>query len=135
MQSLGAKARKLWSELVRIGEHCEICGRVGEPDAQGRMIVGLHAHHLVPSTRLQFKYVLENGLCLCSPCHQLWHVNADDKRQLLDMLRIINPDKWAFYQQNIGASSQAIESDRTALEKLKLLKPEVLEAARFENCF
>ena len=61
-------ADKLWSLAVKDdwGCKCAICGRRGSgPD----LTKGLNSHHLVPRQHKATRYVLENGICLCRPCH------------------------------------------------------------------
>lgn len=55
-------ADQLWSLAVREdgAQRCEMCGTRSS----------LNAHHLIPRQHMALRHVLENGLCLCSHCHQ-----------------------------------------------------------------
>src|SRR6185295_2701903 len=54
-----------WANAVKARDgKCMQCGA----------LEGLHAHHIKPqATHPELRYVLENGLTLCFPCHQLAH--------------------------------------------------------------
>ncbi len=54
-------AGELWSRAVRDdwGNRCAVCGNTAH----------LHAHHLIPRHHEVTRYLLRNGICLCSYCH------------------------------------------------------------------
>lgn len=57
-QKLIEKADKLWGQLVRQGRRCARCnGEATQP------------HHIVSRTRKNTRWLKENGLPLCYPCH------------------------------------------------------------------
>ena len=64
---LKAKCDKLWSAIIRSVGHCQRCGA---GDKQ------LHAHHLIPRTRLATRWAIPNGLCLCAGCHSMGPASA-----------------------------------------------------------
>lgn len=58
-----------WSRKVKenANYHCERCGK---------LLVGreAHAHHKVPTWfKPEWKYKLDNGMCLCNECHKQIH--------------------------------------------------------------
>jgi len=57
----------LWTEIVkaRADYKCVSCGK--ETD--------LHSHHIVPRTEYSSRWLVLNGICLCSFCHQKAHNN------------------------------------------------------------
>jgi len=62
---------RLWSVIVRSrAGACELCGKDGESDKFGRPIKGLESHHIVYRNTYRHRYTLNNGMALCSSCHQ-----------------------------------------------------------------
>lgn len=61
----GAKARadRLWSEVVRLGQVCISC----------RSPEGLHAHHIISRRYNRTRHLIENGWPLCASCHRRVH--------------------------------------------------------------
>ena len=64
------KCDVLWSELIRAKGCCEICGRT---DRQ------LHDHHLISRSPVFFRHKLNNGVCLCSRCHEYDYGQCDNE--------------------------------------------------------
>ena len=58
-------ARMEWSTRVRERDgRCQYC----------RSVDLLEAHHVYPKSRYpDLRYLLDNGLTLCQPCHHRWH--------------------------------------------------------------
>ena len=61
-----------WSLNVRGRDlRCQICRAAG----------GLEAHHVYPKgTYPDLRFVLDNGLALCPPCHREWHSASTSHR-------------------------------------------------------
>jgi len=57
---------KLWSEIVRSLEHCEVCGKQDYNNA----------HHIIGRTDLRTRWDIRNGTCLCSGCHTMNNQSA-----------------------------------------------------------
>lgn len=68
-KTLKRKCDILWSKIIRNYGACEKCGKSG-----GR----LEAAHIRSRVRLNLRYDLENGLCLCHACHRWAHQNPVD---------------------------------------------------------
>ena len=73
IRKLERKLDRAWSDEIRKVGACEIYGKKGTPRQDGKMIVGLHAHHLIPKNtplwRQKWRWDLSNGICLCESCH------------------------------------------------------------------
>lgn len=55
------KLLKAWSLAIKEKHHCEVCGSDEN----------LTAHHLLVKERYkEFKFDLNNGICLCCSCHK-----------------------------------------------------------------
>lgn len=60
---------KTWARKVkeRANYKCEMCGK----DVYGRQA---HAHHKVPQfLKPEWKYRIDNGMCVCTECHNKIH--------------------------------------------------------------
>ncbi len=67
------QADKLFSLYIRLRDkHCVACGRVGEPDKEGRSIIGLQASHYWSRRNESTRYDTENVDSLCFHCHHRW---------------------------------------------------------------
>jgi len=84
------EADLLWSKAIRLVGHCEICGKQEL----------LQAHHLIRRGKLLFRYILLNGVCLCSGCHFKAHGGNDQTAIFFDQLKIKNPAKWDYFNTN-----------------------------------
>jgi len=58
---------RLWRvEVIRRDKVCQVCG-----SRRHR-----HAHHLESAAyNKELRYVVDNGVCLCSECHTQYHTN------------------------------------------------------------
>ena len=63
-KKLKNKADTLWSKIIRFYGECEKCGKKGG---------NLHAAHIYSRRYAKTRHDLENGLCLCWPCHRRGH--------------------------------------------------------------
>lgn len=63
-----AKIGILWSFLTRLPKKCIRCGYRGDT------VDGFDANHIIRRNAGSVRYVLDNGCCLCVPCHrEFWH--------------------------------------------------------------
>lgn len=56
-----------WAKNVKIKFNyiCDVCGKYGVP---------LHSHHLNSyDTFINQRYDMNNGVCICQSCHQIFH--------------------------------------------------------------
>ena len=71
------KCDRVWSDIIRQVEVCEICGIGGTPRQDGTPVKGLQAHHILEKGgtggkaiwRNKFRHDVSNGICLCDKCH------------------------------------------------------------------
>jgi 5-methylcytosine-specific restriction endonuclease McrA len=62
------KGLTLWSEIIRSGGKCVICG-------EDKKV--LNAHHILAKEKYpEFMYLLDNGICLCQTCHKFGRKSA-----------------------------------------------------------
>lgn len=104
------KADRLWSFLVREIGRCEICSKEGRPDAKGRCIVGLDAHHLIPRANLRYRWDAQNGVSLCKSHHgahphyrnhtSAAHGSGEVYERFKTDLAMRDPVKFNYWQQN-----------------------------------
>lgn len=81
---LTQKLDTAWSALVkaRAGNRCERCERSDKR---------LDAHHYVGRGNFRTRWLLANGVCLCSwECHRTWAHNYP--AEFVDWMRAIRPD-------------------------------------------
>lgn len=81
---------RLWSKAVRKGKKCFLCG--------GKVN---HAHHLIGRGALWCRWLMDNGLPLCYPCHQFGAHGATNKSEaFLKTFKAKRPKQWLWYEQN-----------------------------------
>jgi hypothetical protein len=67
------KADELFSVYIRLRDkRCVRCGKLGEPDKKGRLIVGLQNSHFFNRWREGTRFDEENCDTLCMGCHEYW---------------------------------------------------------------
>ena len=66
-KKLDKKCLDLWSLIVRLPQKCVICGR--EQSNLNKVI--FQGHHVISRRYSAGRWTLENGACLCMPCHAL----------------------------------------------------------------
>ena len=95
-KTLKNKLDKLWSRAVRLAgnDTCQICGKWGN-----------NPHHLIhKSAGNRFRWVFENGVCLCSGCHTMNQAEAAHGGGLVfaDNMRKMKPEQSAWYDVAFG---------------------------------
>lgn len=78
-KKLDLKCLALWSQIVRLPQKCEICGR--EQSDLEKVI--FQAHHVVSRRYSAGRWSLENGMCTCVHCHFL---EKPDPERFRDMV-------------------------------------------------
>ena len=59
---------RVWRKAVlrKDKEKCRCCDNISNNN--------IHAHHIVSwSSNLELRYIVDNGICLCSQCHSIVH--------------------------------------------------------------
>ncbi len=90
-------ADEQWSIAIREVGECEMCERKGiRGKEQGWK--NLEAHHIIKREHLDYRHDLNNGICLCSHCHQ-WAEMAphQDERMFLAWLEAERPSQYQWY--------------------------------------
>ena len=87
-------ADKLWSLAVRKVGYCEKCGNRNN----------LQAHHLIRRTVYRFRWSIENGVCLCSGCHQFGdesaHAGNDTTARFLRWIETTKPEQFSWFNDH-----------------------------------
>lgn len=104
------KADVVWSDRVRAIGVCEVTGKEGLPRADGMMVKGLEAHHLINRQRYKFRHDLNNGVCLSVSVHGSLpnfrnhkisaHGSLDAMEAFLDKLKELKPEQWEWYLEH-----------------------------------
>jgi len=78
---------KLWSEIIRSGGRCEICGKT----------TNLQAHHVIGRRNLSLRWDLHNGVCLCPGCHTFSKTSAHQNPiYFLDWFKKHRPEDYEY---------------------------------------
>lgn len=88
---LKGRCDKLWSKVIRIIGHCEICG-------SEEFLV---AHHLLSRRFLAYRWELWNGICLCAGCH-IFNLECSAHTSYLpfiEWIRMNKPEEYALWEQ------------------------------------
>ena len=78
-KKLDLKCLALWSQIVRLPQKCEICGR--EQSDLDKVI--FQGHHIISRRYSAGRWSLDNGLCACVHCHFL---EKPDPERFRDMV-------------------------------------------------
>ena len=92
---------KRWSELIRSAGKCAICGASN---------CKLDTHHLIHRNAVSFRHNLNNGILLCSHCHNFGfgQPTSDGPRisahgtpwAFEDWMKENRPDQYAWWEKN-----------------------------------
>lgn len=70
LPKLRKEAFKLWSEIVRKGGYCELCGvKYRDLKPNGKPVI-LNAHHIIGRENHALAFDIKNGCSLCQNCHK-----------------------------------------------------------------
>ena len=113
-KTLIRKLDKLWSELVKLraGYRCQRCGGTHS----------LQSHHICGRRKYSVRWILLNGICLCSACHILVQENYLEASELVAKILTL-PDYHFLKEQarKIARYSNA-DLEEIYLELSKLIK-------------
>jgi hypothetical protein len=74
-------ADKIFSLYIRLRDgRCMRCNKRGEPDKEGRPVVGLENSHYFGRWMEGTRFDTENCITLCRGCHAQWEKDRDDYR-------------------------------------------------------
>jgi len=126
----------LWSHLVRLVGHCEICGRPGKLTKDGRPIKGLNSHHLLSKGAYpQFRHDIYNGICLCVRCH-IWgsvidgvriaaHGDLEQQQNFWKWMKKNKSETYEWYERNKNNKKHiSIDYEEKYKELSEMITPE-----------
>ena len=83
VRGLKKKADKLWSLIIRAKGKCEVCGETQY----------LNPHHVIGRRNHAVRFLLRNGVCLCSGCHTFRTRSAhNDPQWFMEWFKNNRPD-------------------------------------------
>lgn len=109
------KADNLWSEQVRSGGICSVCGAVEGQlytnDKGVQKAYRIQAHHIIPREIKALAHELNNGIALCHFCHKLGGMKSAHRNpfRLFKWLRLNDPAKcdWLLHHSDEIATEAA----------------------------
>jgi hypothetical protein len=77
-------ADRIFSLYIRLRDgRCMRCGKRGEPDKDGRPVVGLENSHYFGRWMEGTRFDPDNCITLCHGCHSFWERDRDDYRAFM----------------------------------------------------
>jgi len=117
-QKIDADCLELWSLCVRARDKtCRNCNSD----------FNLQAHHVVQRNYKASRYLLENGLCLCSGCHFHEHVDPEKFRGIV--IGVIGETKYLYMQETYRINYKYTIDDLVEIHRQLQTDLEILRGA------